>query len=109
VEKIELVVNEQAARQGKTCATCRHHVGQFTMMGKTTHQCILTPLVLNGTPCQFYDKDISDEHVCFNCEHFLSNAGDWGLSCAIHYHMLCQALSTPCDDFVKKEGSQQHE
>ena len=56
-----------------------------------------------GTLCFLSDlnKDLSNEPICYNCKHYLGG-GDWGLSCAKHYHVLTEALHEICEDFEKK-------
>lgn len=57
--------------------------------------------------CEFHNKDMSQEDICMNCEHYLGG-GDWGLSCAADYYTLTNATSPVCAKFSRKRGSNEN-
>ena len=85
----------------RKCEECSHFV-HFFNIGNWTEcvQCELTNRVImnyGAETCDLYNKDISEEDICFNCKHFLGG-GDWGLACSKHYHSLPHALDKMCKD-----------
>lgn len=85
----------------RLCENCSHFV-QFLNIGNWTEciQCELTNQVImnqGAGSCNLYNKDLSEEDICFNCKYFLGG-GDWGLACAKHYHSLPVALDRMCED-----------
>ena len=55
---------------------------------------------IKKTGCDFCNKDVSTEKICFNCKNFLGGS-DWGLACGKHYNRLPTALTRGCEDFDK--------
>lgn len=88
----------------KDCENCCYLGPEGQVAGKTVHVCALTHVVLlenRALKCDFYNRDLSKEDVCYNCRYFIGG-GDWGLACGKHYHMLPDATSKICDDFDRK-------
>ena len=85
----------------KKCENCSHFLSNdFMIGGIQCVQCELTNTIMvskSAETCKFYNRDISDLLVCFNCKYFGGGA-DWGLACSKHYHMLPQALDDMCED-----------
>ena len=81
------------------CDSCHYLIGNY----EKYVTCVLTSVLIKPDvkdgECEFYNRDLSDEKICFNCKYFLGNAGDWGLCCSKHYYKLPTALSEICDDF----------
>lgn len=89
----------------RLCEDCFHHRKTIILYGKDCATCELTnAIMVNETAqsCGLYNKDISNERICFNCKHFIGGA-DWGLACAKHYHSLPRALTEMCDDAEWKD------
>ena len=95
LKSVKLKADLSLYNQGKTCSDCRHFIDK-DIYG---YHCKLTSLILKGIPCQFFNREITGLKVCYNCKHFLSNAGDWGLCCDANYYQLCEALDRPCEEF----------
>lgn len=83
------------------CRDCRYYQGDVKIMGRIGFQCALTRSIIFNELCNLINKDLSNVPICYNCKHYLGG-GDWGLSCAKHYHVLTEALHEICDDFEKK-------
>lgn len=84
----------------KLCENCNHYKESFEFRGRNCIACELTNNIIvneHAEKCSFYNKDMSEEDICFNCKHFIGG-GDWGLSCAKHYHKLTEALNKMCED-----------
>ena len=67
-----------------------------------TRACIKKNVPDVEAKCNFFNKDMSNEPICFNCKHFLGG-GDWGLSCGKDYYRLVDALDLKCEKFEHKE------
>lgn len=50
--------------------------------------------------CEYHNRDMSEEKICMNCEHYLGG-GDWGLACAADYHRLPAPLTEACEKFKR--------
>ena len=98
---VRLELNKSAIKNGKTCSDCFHLLQTFDYGSRTAYSCELMPMLLNGKPCQFFNKKIKDR-ICFTCGNFLGNAGDWGLCCSVNYYSLNTALDEACEDYVEK-------
>ena len=83
------------------CRDCKYYQGDVKIMGRIGFQCALTRKIIFSELCNFINKDLSNMKICYNCKHYLGG-GDWGLSCAKHYHVLTEALHEGCEDFEKK-------
>ena len=84
------------------CRECIHYGGSTPFGSTTAYLCKLTNLLLKGVPCELFNKDISNEKICYNCKHYLGG-NDWGLSCDKEYMRLTKALNQACKDFEVKE------
>ena len=84
----------------KTCESCCHFLFTEKLFGQTAYRCRLTNAFLTGKPCNLYNKDLDEYDICLNCRYFLGG-GDWGLSCAKHYHRLPEALDKSCKDMER--------
>jgi hypothetical protein len=94
------------------CETCCHKCGEHTekMFGQTFqavecrifHNRIFTSDTVKANGCEYHNKDISQEKICLNCEHYLGG-GDWGLACSADYYKLPSATSEACGKFKRKE------
>lgn len=88
----------------KDCKNCCYRGPETQALGRTAGVCSLTHVVLfsnQALKCELYNRDLSKEDVCYNCEHYMGG-GDWGLACRKHYHRLPNTTSKICDDFVRK-------
>ena len=85
----------------KHCEECSHFLSNLTIGSRTDCvQCELTNTIMVSEFaefCKLYNKDLSEEDICFNCKHF-RGGGDWGLACGKHYHRLPRALDRMCED-----------
>lgn len=82
------------------CENCSHYKGTFEFYGTNSITCELTNTIMvneSARNCGFYNKDMSNERICFNCKHF-AGGSDWGLACAKHYYKLPRALTKMCKD-----------
>ena len=90
----------------RRCENCSHFRNNFTIGSRTDCvQCELTNRIMvskSAETCNLYNRDLSEEDICFNCRHFLGG-GDWGLACAKHYHSLPKALDKMCGDAEWRE------
>lgn len=96
------------------CETCCHKCGEHTetMFGKTFqavecrifHNRIFTSDMVKANGCEYRDKDISQEKICLNCEHYLGG-GDWGLACRADYYRLPDSTSEACGKFKRKAAN----
>ncbi len=95
----------------ESCETCYHKTGEYmdNIFGHTHvtrcevyHNRLINSEGISWEGCPYHNKDLSQERICMNCEHFLGG-GDWGLACAANYHALPEALSNACDKFQKKK------
>lgn len=87
------------------CENCIHYRETINFYGKDCITCELTNTIMvneSAKSCGFYNKDISNERICFNCKHF-AGGSDWGLACAKHYHSLPRALTEMCEDGELKD------
>lgn len=89
-----------------TCDTCKYcQKGEMpTKNGTYSYtMCSLTSVLmkLNGS-CEYCNKDLSQENICYNCKHY-GGGHDWGLFCSKHYNHLGMFNDEPCDDFEKKD------
>ena len=70
------------------------------------HHCKLTNTLRNpNASCEYYNKDISDLDMCYNCKHYIGG-GDWGLSCRKDYYKLVQFNSKTCEHFESDKEKQ---
>ena len=85
------------------CNDCCYFKGETECaIYKEAYMCELTRTIMPNTyACPLYNKDISEEKICYNCKHFLGG-GDWGLSCGADYYTLTHALDEGCEKFVDK-------
>lgn len=85
----------------RRCEDCSHFICFFRIGQISAYvYCELTNQVLmnqKAETCDLYNKDVSEETICFNCKHFLGGS-DWGLACSKHYHSLPRALDEMCED-----------
>ena len=89
-----------------TCDTCKYcQKGEMpTKNGTYSYtMCSLTSVLMkpNGS-CEYCNKDLSQENICYNCKHY-GGGHDWGLFCSKHYNHLGMFNDEPCDDFEKKK------
>lgn len=96
------------------CETCCHKTGESTQnaFGVThvTYCEIHRNYLINSEEvswegCPYHNKDMSQEKICMNCDHYLGG-GDWGLACAADYHKLPNALSAACEKFKKTDTTE---
>lgn len=88
----------------KSCASC-FYMKQNKGFGRPFCFCELTNHVLVrdvGSTCEYYNKDMSSEKMCYSCKHFLGGT-DWGLSCAKQYNVIVCGLDRACDLYEAKE------
>lgn len=88
----------------KDCKNCCYRGPEVQVFGRTVHVCSLTHIVLlvnQALDCEFYNRNLEEEDVCYNCSYFMGG-GDWGLACSKHYNRLPNATSRICDDFARK-------
>lgn len=95
-----------------SCNTCCHKCGenQTSMFGKTFQavKCnifanrVFTNEMVAEKGCAYHNRDISQDKICLNCEHFLG-LGDWGLACKADYYKLPGPTSDACEKFKRKE------
>ena len=93
------------------CSTCCHKCGerQTTMFGRTFqaiqctifHNRVFTSTMVKAEGCEYHNKDISQEKICLNCEHYLGG-GDWGLACKADYYKLPSSTDEACGKFKRK-------
>ena len=86
--------------ESRKCEECLHFICNTMISGIQCVRCELTNTIMvskSAETCKLYNRDISDQLVCFNCKHFLGGS-DWGLACSKHYHMLPHALDDMCED-----------
>ena len=84
----------------KLCENCSHFKENVVFCNRNCVVCELTNTIMvneSAQSCNLYNKDMSEEDICFNCKHFIGG-GDWGLACAKHYHRLPRALDKMCED-----------
>lgn len=75
---------------------------------KSIYKCVLSQCIFSTNQahdCPWYDKDLDDEMICFNCKHFLGGS-DWGLACEKHYNRLPRFDSATCDKFERRSKKQ---
>ena len=94
-----------------SCETCCHKCGEHreTMFGKTFnsvnckifHNRIFTSAMVAEQGCDYHNRDVSQEEICMNCEHYLGG-GDWGLACKADYHKLPSSTTEACEKFKRK-------
>lgn len=78
------------------CNECDYFKGTAEIFGKTHYKCKLSNVLMpNNFACGLYNKDLSKEKICYNCDQFLGG-GDWGLSCNLYYHTITMALNPQC-------------
>lgn len=88
----------------KSCASC-FYMKQYKGFGKPFNVCELSNRVLGrdiGSTCEYYNKNLSSEKMCYSCKHFLGGT-DWGLSCAKQYLKIVHGLDDACDLYEAKE------
>lgn len=90
----------------KHCSSCMHYDGALPLGKVIMHKCKISSVISNGKPCKFFNKDVSHDKICYNCEHFLGENGDWGLCCSIHYDKLSHCLDKACPDFTTIQGKE---
>ena len=86
----------------KHCSNCCHCSGTAYIGNYLMYNCKISSLITNGNPCSHYNEDVSDKKICYNCNHFLGENGDFGLCCALHYNKLSCCMDAACDDFNRK-------
>lgn len=92
------------------CETCMHKCGErkTTMFGRTFqaiqckifHNRIFTSEMVVENGCDYHNRDISQEKICLNCEHYLGG-GDWGLACKADYYRLPNSTDKACAKFKR--------
>ena len=96
------------------CETCCHKTGESTQnVFGITHvtYCevhrnhLINSEEISWEGCPYHNKDLSQEKICMNCDHYLGG-GDWGLACAADYHKLPNALSVACEKFKNKNTTE---
>ena len=103
--------NDAKAASHSCCETCCHKCGehQTTMFGKTFqavqcsifHNRVFTSEMVKAKGCKFHNRDISQEKICLNCEHYLGG-GDWGLACKANYYKLPGPTSEACGEYIRR-------
>lgn len=98
--------NEMTCRSCENCSNLSQRLGEENSMFKGCFMCNLDRVIHSRTGkdalnCDYFNKDMTNEPICYNCEHYLGG-GDWGLSCANDYYKLVEATSKICDNFKKK-------
>ena len=91
-----------------TCKTCEYCIkGEMPFKNEVYKYtiCELTHVLidLDKSYCEYHNKDISKEDICYNCKYY-GGLNDWGLFCSKHYHHLGNFNDKPCDDFEKKDN-----
>jgi len=91
------------------CTTCLNKIGKVedsSYFGRTIQRIkcrIYHSHVFAGTTeCAYFNKDVSQEKICLNCEHYLGG-GDWGLSCGKNYGFIVDSTTKACGKFEKRK------
>ena len=102
---------ENASEKCPDCSTCFNRLEEYDdrMFGnavKVTRCKVLTnQLIFRGqvaiVGCDYHNRDMSNEKICLNCEHYLG-MGDWGLSCKADYYKIPGPVSEACEKFNRK-------
>ena len=80
------------------CEGCRYCLEIYEFGKSVACNCRLSHMIIAPVGCDMRNKDVGEEKICLNCEHFLGGS-DWGLSCAKSYHKLVNALDEACGNF----------
>lgn len=88
-----------------TCKNCKYYEEESVeYQGKRLFYSLCTLTSISVKPegkCEYYNKDISQENICYNCKYY-GGGNDWGLFCSKHYNHLGRFNDKPCDDFEKE-------
>ena len=86
------------------CNNCKYcQKGEMPFKNETYKytMCELTHvLVKPENSCEYCNKDLSKENICYNCKYY-GGINDWGLFCSKHYNHLGSFNDKPCDKFER--------